>query len=91
LTDPRPRARVSLVYTKLPTRTLGALVRHGEAGAVAHVRKAMAKNGGAVAPAARALGVSRKALSGWLDLPHLQDVVRLDRAGAARRARARKE
>lgn len=76
-------------YRALPPRTLGAFVRAGDSGACHYVRRAVAATDGAVAPAARALGVSRRALTLWLALPHLSDVQTIDRATAARRPRKR--
>jgi DNA-binding NtrC family response regulator len=69
-------------------RTLGALVRSSEPTALARVRDALALQGGAIAPAAAVLGVSRRTLTEWLRLPSLRDVQTLGRVGAANRARA---
>jgi len=67
-------------------RTLSVLLRAGDARAVKHVRAAMKATGGAIRPAAERLGVSVRALHGWLELPALRGVPRLGRAGAAARA-----
>lgn len=67
-------------------RLLGAALRIGLPECVSHVEGAMHASGGAVAGAARALGVSRGTLLRWLSLPALAHVRRIDRAEAARRA-----
>jgi hypothetical protein len=68
-------------------RTIGALVRHGDAKTLDRIRVALAVHGGAIAPAAATLGVSRRALTSWLRLPALANVQTLGRVGAANRAR----